>query len=436
MTTSPFVICAAVVEQPRDFDDWRDEEPTRPLLPPDDRLWRHPSEIGGAILSEREREVIVARRRWLASTPTRAGAGTAGIVGALLATGVVLVGTHLTSWLTRPAVSAGAHSGSLSGALEAATTTSMPMIVGQALGAEVASIEAAVVQVVVVSNRGIVKADGVVVSKKGYVVVPAASLTAAESVSVVRSDGEELIAKIVGSDPATGIAILHVDESSLPDLVMSRAQSLPIPSLMLVASWTNRVGVAVAPLRSAPGVASLGTGPALLEVYPASMRLADAPAGAVVLDSNARVVGMVVVHHGHRTLATPGWVIGRIEGMLASTGHVTHGWLGIEGAGTHHLVVERPTKPAVGANATHSLMTSEAKTVAGVRVVTVKANSAAAQAGLQRGDVIEAVNGQPVTSMGGLQAVLYLMAPATRVRLEVVRGGTQCELHARLAPAA
>ena len=73
----------------------------RPLLPPDDRLWRHPSELGqhGQPVSA---EALSARRSWMAATPSRAGAWSAGIVGAVLATGVVLVGGHLTHLLSPP----------------------------------------------------------------------------------------------------------------------------------------------------------------------------------------------------------------------------------------------------------------------------------------------------------------------------------------------
>src|ERR1035437_3540725 len=80
-----------VVEPEDDFDDahdeGRDDDWGTPPLPPDDRLWRHPSELGAHTLPI-SAEALSARRSWMATTPTRAGAWSAGIVGALLATGV------------------------------------------------------------------------------------------------------------------------------------------------------------------------------------------------------------------------------------------------------------------------------------------------------------------------------------------------------------
>ena len=87
----------------REFDEsFDDDDGASPLLPPEDRIWRHPSEIASqppALVAE----VSAARERWLSRTPTRSGAWSAGVVGAVLATGVVLVGTHLTVWLGHPA---------------------------------------------------------------------------------------------------------------------------------------------------------------------------------------------------------------------------------------------------------------------------------------------------------------------------------------------
>ena len=83
-----------MVEPADDFDDARDDVSDddwgAPLLPPDDRLWRHPSELGSNAMPI-SAEALSARRSWMASTPSRAGAWSAGIVGALLATGVVLI---------------------------------------------------------------------------------------------------------------------------------------------------------------------------------------------------------------------------------------------------------------------------------------------------------------------------------------------------------
>ena len=72
----------------------------------------------------------------------------------------------------------------------------------------------------------------------------------------------------------------------------------------------------------------------------------------------------------------------------------------------------------------------------GVRIVGVEADSAAAEVGLRAGDLITAIDGQPVSSMAALQADLYLMPPSSSVKLMLVQGHERTEVRATLKPAA
>jgi S1-C subfamily serine protease len=78
-----------------------------------------------------------------------------------------------------------------------------------------------------------------------------------------------------------------------------------------------------------------------------------------------------------------------------AAGTVTHGWLGVEG-------VTASGDPS------------------GVRVKSVAARSALAKAGVKPGDVITSLDRQPLTSLGELQARLYVLPPGTRVSLGIV----------------
>lgn len=422
-----------MAEHGGEFEDWHEDEPRSPLLPPEDRIWRHPSELSGAVLDGPEAQILAARRRWMASTPTRAGAGTAGIVGALLATGVVLIGTHLSAWLTRPAASASAQTNAMRTVIDVSTTTA-PALRTNALDAAAEHVQQSLVQVTAVHGRTTTTGDGAVLSSNGYVVVPAAVVAGATTISVVLGGGEELIARLSGADPTTGLAILHVAATGLHALPVSPVRSLPVDSLVLVAWRQGRFNMEVAPVAAAPVPASLSAGPALLETYPASLGIARAPIGTLLIDAKGAISGMVVLDRHHRAVAAPGWVIGRITSYLISYGKVEHGWLGIVGRVGSAPVTKLESKTF--ASRRPSLVRLSGREATGVEVVTVVHGSAAARAGLRSGDLIESVDGQPVTSMSGLQAMLYLMAPATSVRIEIVRGGRQTELRARLARAA
>jgi S1-C subfamily serine protease len=395
-----------VVDPADEFDDFVDDELRGPLLPPDDRVWRHPSELT-SLTPPTQEETLLARRRWMQSTPSRSGARAAGLVGAILATGVVLVGTHLTSWLT----SQGPHSSipATSAALETVSTVtagSTPTVEAPAIVPLLAKAMASLVGIRAVSGSTVTEGDGLIVSANGYVLVPSALVATATSVTVMRSNGEELAATLVGIDRATGLAVVKVGEQQLPAMGFGAG---PTTGSLLLDLWrTGGPNFRLVRTSTAPGLVGLPGGPALLQLCPASLGLSSVPDGAVVVDGSGHLSAMVVAHDQGAAMAAGGPLAGRVATQLIAHGKVAHGWLGIQGTAA----------------------------TPGVQVTSETPAGAAARAGLRAGDVIERVNGRPVSSMGALQADLYLLPPRKLVTLTVVRGGTTAKLHARLAPAA
>ncbi|MGH9298924.1 MAG: hypothetical protein ACRDZT_03310, partial [Acidimicrobiales bacterium] len=116
------------------------------MLPPEDRIWRHPSELAVNASPPME-QTLAARRRWMLSTPTRAGAWSAGMVGALLATGVVLVGTHMTGWLTQNRSSLLPPASSAQSPAVTLTSVAAPEWSASGIGTLVTTVTAAIVRV-------------------------------------------------------------------------------------------------------------------------------------------------------------------------------------------------------------------------------------------------------------------------------------------------
>ena len=422
-----------VVDSGNDFGDLPDDEPRGPLLPPEDRLWRHPSELGSGLSCSDER-VAAARSRWLQSTPSRAGAGAAGIVGALLATGVVLIGTHLTSWLTpihAPRLSATPARAS------ATTLTTLPAQISPSLEPAVAGVAAALVRVRIARDDSTTEVDGVFISPNGYVLVPARPLSSEMSLSVIRPDGEELVASIAGVDVGTGLAVLHVDGSGMPWLELSPARTTPTGTLAMAAWWNPDSASStycVGSLGGDPSPTSMGSGPALLQLWRSPLVLGTDPVGSIVVNSSGEVIAMVMAERNHGAVVAPGWLAGRIAGYLMTDGRFEHGWLGIEGA-----TASLPTGFVASAPAhllAHNSPMERSASLSGVRILAVMPHSAAARAGLEEGEVIESINGSHVSTMAELQAELYLMPPEAPVRLEVLSGTERQEVNARLQAAA
>ncbi|MGH9292928.1 MAG: S1C family serine protease [Acidimicrobiales bacterium] len=407
-----------MVEPGHDFDDGSEEG--RPPLPPEDRLWRHPSEIGTH--ANRGTEALDARRRWLAATPSRASAWSAGLVGALLATGLVLLGTHLTTWLAPGGRSAEAS-------LSDVTTTSLGSLgaVSETDTALAHRVAQHLVFVEAWEGDREIDADGVVVAANGMIAVPASMAERSSMLQVTLSDGEQFgAADVVGIDEPTGVAVVHIDDGGLSPLATVASQ--PRPGDWTAIEWAtpSRVVLAIGSVRTARQASAVGGGPALLSaVTTGGTGSASIPRGSVLIDADGAFVGLVTDRRGDAFVEMPAALVDRIASELIAKGRVVHGWLGIRGA-------SRPGVPdAAGRTGDRARQDP-----AGVRVTMVGSRSAAAVAGLRPGDVIEAVNGRRVATMGELQARLYLMPPQRTVSLEVERNGRTWDCKAMLQPAA
>jgi S1-C subfamily serine protease len=360
----------------------------------------------------------------MASTPSRAGAWSAGIVGALLATGVVLVGGHLTHLLSSPApdpsTSAVTHrytnetlSSTILPTVGVRVSTTTTVLLGVEPGLyKLASHVATAMPVVLDGNAS---GGGVVVSSKGYVLVPAALVTDADDISVV-IDGQQLVATLVGVDPGTGLAVVRVhDPDTLTAARFASGAAMEYGSFVALV-WVDAHGphtcwgtVSEANVQ----LPTTGNSPPLLDSLETLDPLAGVETGGAVLDGAGRLIGMVTSVTGQTLVVTPGWLASIVSQDLISDGRVVHGWLGITGQ-------------------TISLSPSDTA----VEVMSVRAGGAAAKAGVEPGDLIEAVNGTPIRTMSDIVAVLYSLPPDQAVVLNVVRRGHTWDAHARLTAAA
>jgi S1-C subfamily serine protease len=413
-----------VVEPGDEFDDIRDEASAGPLLPPDDRLWRHPSELG-----EHSRPIspdaLSARRSWMAATPSRAGAWSAGIVGALLATGVVLIGGHLAHLLSSPTASPSGVGVSQKAAgpemnrtplpaLDApiATTTTVMMGVDPGLY-QLASRVATAMPVVFIDHKP--SGVGVVVSPKGYVLVPASLVSDADDIGLF-IDGQQLPATLVGVDPGTGLAVVRVHNAGSLEAVRfvsgAKLGSGAFVALVWMGNDEPQTCWGTVDELDVPLTAT-DNSPPLLESLKAFDPMPQMASGGVVIDGAGHLLGMVTSVAGETLIATPGWLADMVSRELISSGRVVHGWLGITGE-----------------------TASVSATQTAVEVLSVAPGGAAAKAGVKPGDLIEALDGEPIAAMSGIVAALYSLPPNRMIMLQVLRSGHAWDARARLTAAA
>jgi serine protease Do len=261
--------------------------------------------------------------------------------------------------------------------------------------------------------------SGVVITPDGFLLTSAHVVGRAKRVHASFTDGRELEAAVVGSDPLSDLAVLRADASDLEDAALGEAGNLRVGQLVVAIGNPNgfagsvTAGVVSALGRSLPTRA--GTATRIVEnVIQTDAALNPGNSGGALADGLGRVVGINTAVAGIGLgLAVPiDKSTRKIVGALMTEGRYRRAYIGIAGG-------PRPLPPRLAA---------ELGQRAGVEVVEVVEGSPAAAAGLRAEDLIVSVDG---TAVHGIDELLRLMTSeriGVPVRLQVVRAGAPREL--------
>lgn len=386
-----------VVDGTADDDDDVDVDlPLSGPLHPDDRLWRHPSELAsaGSLPAQQGPDASGSRGsrgRWLP-------VALAGTVGALLAAGLLTLTGGLGGDATEPA----AVAPSSTMALVFSSPLPPPGLADLAEGLEPSLFAVAATS-----------PDGRITRGSGVAIRPDHVLTAARVVAdardlqvLVRGIGRRAI--LLGADPDTDLAVLAVEGGGLVPAAWGDAAGLrPGDSAITVSSPpASEAGPTVtAGIVSGVSRTLNYAGTELRGLLQLDRPVPPEGAGGALLDPSGALVGIILpASFGNAAFgyAVPAEVAKDVSRQLLTRGRVSHTWLGVEGGDR-------------GMNG-------------GAVVQRVKPGSPAARAGLMDGDVVTEVNGEGTPTMGMLLAELRLHQPGETVRLRVLRGEEPMEV--------
>jgi len=256
--------------------------------------------------------------------------------------------------------------------------------------------------------------SGFFISADGYAVTNNHVVDKAESVEVTADDGKVYTAKVIGTDSKTDIALIKVEgRTDFPHVTLAEKAPRIGDWVLAVGNPFGLGGTVTAGIVSARG-RDIGAGP-----YDDFIQI-DAPvnkgnSGGPTFDVDGNVIGVNTAIYSPSggsvgiAFAIPADTVKSVVGQLKDKGQVTRGWIGVQ------------IQP-VNADIADSLGLKNAE---GALVAEPQADGPAAKAGIQSGDVITAVNGQPVKDARDLARKIGSLAPKSSVKLTVVSKGAE-----------
>ncbi len=261
--------------------------------------------------------------------------------------------------------------------------------------------------------------SGVVITPDGYVLTNDHVVHGAQQVEVGLSDGANLRAHLIGTDPATNLAVIRLAATSLPHATLGDSATLKVGQLVIAIGspfgFQSTVSTGVV---SALGRALRSQAGHLIEnIIQHTAPLNPGNSGGPLVDSRGRVVGIntAIISMAQGIgfaipTATARWVVSQ----LLQHGRVKRGFLGLAG---------RP-RPLERRLARFYQLTSEHA----VEAISVDPRGPAAHGGLKEGDLIVAINGLSVANVDDLHRFLAEWPLGEAVTLTIIRGSERRDL--------
>ena len=261
--------------------------------------------------------------------------------------------------------------------------------------------------------------SGFLISDDGYVLTNHHVIDGADKITVRLSDRREFKATLVGSDQQSDVALLRIDGKGLPALRTGNSNQLkPGQWVVAIGSPFGLDHSVTAGIVSAVGRSNPYADQRYVPFIQTDVAINRGNSGGPLLNTKGEVVGInsqIFSNSGGYmgvSFAIPIDVAMNAVQQLRATGKVSRGQLGVA-----VQAVTSETARALGMPDTDGALVSE-----------VSAGSAAAKAGIERMDVIRAINGKQVVVSSDLPPLIGAMVPGSRAKVTVMRNGAPRDL--------
>jgi Do/DeqQ family serine protease len=262
--------------------------------------------------------------------------------------------------------------------------------------------------------------SGVIISTDGYIITNNHVIEGADSISVVLNDKSSYIAKVIGTDPTTDIALLKIEAENLEPVAFGDSENLKVGEWVLaVGNPFDLTSTVTAGIVSAKG-RSIMTGESdkdkIRSFIQTDAAVNRGNSGGALVNTKGELVGINTAIYSQTgdfagySFAVPISIAGKVVNDLKKYGNVQRAMLGVSIGDPQYIKKNDDTK---------------IKALEGAYVADFAIKSSAKEAGIEKGDVIIAVNGQKVKSPNSLQEQIIRYQPGDKVKVTVDRYGTE-----------
>lgn len=261
--------------------------------------------------------------------------------------------------------------------------------------------------------------SGVIISTDGYIITNNHVIDGADELEVTLNDNRKFSAKVIGADPTTDIALIKIDAKDLPTIPFGDSEKLKVGEWVLAVgnpfNLTSTVTAGIVSAKSRGNIGAGGRDRSKIESFiQTDAAVNPGNSGGALVNTKGELVGINTAIYSETgnfagySFAVPISIAGKVANDLKQYGTVQRAVLGVLISDPQYVPEEDKAK---------------LKALAGAYVGGFAERSSAKEAGLEKGDVIVAVNGIKVKSASALQEQISKYRPGDKVELTVDRSG-------------
>lgn len=266
--------------------------------------------------------------------------------------------------------------------------------------------------------------SGVIVSPDGYIVTNNHVVDEAEKVTVELNDRRTFIAKVVGTDPPSDVAVLKIEASGLPTLPFGDSSQVEVGDVVLAIGNPLNVGqtVTMGIISAKSRSTGIGGGSSYEDFLQTDASINRGNSGGALVNLRGELIGIpsqILSGTGGNIgigFAIPSTMARNVMDQLVRAGKVKRAMLGVRVRSLDSELAEH----------------FGFKSTKGALVEVVEPGQPADQAGVRRGDIITEFQGQRIEDHTQLRNMASQTAPGSTVKFKVWRDGAERELSAKL----